>query len=382
MGKRISIVINYEYNENWIGGSYYVQNLIHALQLLDDAEKPLLYIHSLNTNAVAALQQLTGYPYLLPYGNLQLSTLKNQLNLWYKKLFGKYCFSTFPTVQMVFPVLMAANDFPIQKQVFWIPDFQEKHLPQFFSKEEQASRNNVYKEAKEVAQYIVFSSKDAQKDFNTFYPGAKATQCVLNFASYHAHNGLPTKESVFQKFGINEPYFLCSNQFWAHKNHIVVLQAIALLKAKGTQATVVFTGKEHDYRNPDYFTGLQAAVKELHIEDQVRFLGFIQREEQIVLMQQAKAIIQPSLFEGWSTVIEDAMAQNAYIIAADLSVNKEQLHDYPNHRFFERTSAQALADSLMAECPQVPAIDYSLRLRKFGQSFMDIAKIVAKQPQS
>ena len=44
-------------------------------------------------------------------------------------------------------------------------------------------------------------------------------------------------------------------------------------------------------------------------------------------MKNAKAIIQPSLFEGWSTVIEDARSLQVPVIATDLTVNIEQLGD-------------------------------------------------------
>jgi hypothetical protein len=51
-------------------------------------------------------------------------------------------------------------------------------------------------------------------------------------------------------------------------------------------------------------------------------------------MKHAKAVIQPSLFEGWSTVIEDAMAMNQVVIASDLQVNIEQLGE--NGIYFKR----------------------------------------------
>jgi glycosyltransferase involved in cell wall biosynthesis len=44
-------------------------------------------------------------------------------------------------------------------------------------------------------------------------------------------------------------------------------------------------------------------------------------------MKYANAVIQPSFFEGWSTVVEDAMAVNTPVIASSLDVNIEQLAD-------------------------------------------------------
>ena len=41
-----NITLIYQYNENWIGGTYYIQNIIKALNFLKDADKPELTIIS------------------------------------------------------------------------------------------------------------------------------------------------------------------------------------------------------------------------------------------------------------------------------------------------------------------------------------------------
>jgi hypothetical protein len=50
-------------------------------------------------------------------------------------------------------------------------------------------------------------------------------------------------------------------------------------------------------------------------------VGFIDRAEQTMLLKNAISIVQPSLFEGWSTVVEDAKALNQYMILSDIPVN-------------------------------------------------------------
>ena len=101
------------------------------------------------------------------------------------------------------------------------------------------------------------------------------------------------------------------------------------------------------------------------------FLGFIEREEQLILLKNAQAVIQPSLFEGWSTVIEDVKAQNNYIIASNLGVHQEQLIDYPNYSLFDPKSATDLAEKMQQ---QFIKNDYSYdqKIRKFGDSFVNI----------
>lgn len=366
-------MLNYQYNEDWIGGTYYIQNLIHALNTLSDNEKPILFINSENEKAVEQLKELTSYPYLNGFGFYKLNLFQRGVNFLSRKFFKKIYFKTFPNYDVAFPALHADKKC-LQKQIFWIPDFQEKYLPHFFSEEDIVSRDSFYNFIKEKSHHLIFSSIDAQKDFNTFYSQGFPKQYVLNFATFHNNKNLPCKEDVFKKFSIEGDYFLCSNQFWIHKNHIVVLKAIALLKKEGKNITVVFTGKEKDYRNPDYFSDLKEQVGVLGIANNVKFLGFIDRDDQIVLLKNCKSIIQPSLFEGWSTVNEDAKAENVFILAGNLNVNIEQLQNYPNYSLFDPNDEKSLSVELKKEMFVIKDADYSQNVKSFGKEFMNIVQ--------
>ena len=63
-------------------------------------------------------------------------------------------------------------------------------------------------------------------------------------------------------------------------------------------------------------------------------------------MQQAIAIIQPSLFEGWSTVVEDAKAIGQFIVLSSLPIHKEQIST--NCLFFEPFDVEDLAEKMQA----------------------------------
>jgi glycosyltransferase involved in cell wall biosynthesis len=92
-------------------------------------------------------------------------------------------------------------------------------------------------------------------------------------------------------------------------------------------------------------------------------------------MNSAVAIVQPSLFEGWSTVIEDAMAMSRNVIASDLDVNIEQLGD--NGFYFERNSADGLASVLNNFIPKQINYSYKLKQLKFGMDFINIIEKIA-----
>ena len=69
---------------------------------------------------------------------------------------------------------------------------------------------------------------------------------------------------------------------------------------------VVATGSKEDYRHPDHYAGLMAQVQRLRVGDRFRHLGTVGYDELMALMRDSVAVINPSLFEGWSTTVEEA----------------------------------------------------------------------------
>jgi glycosyltransferase involved in cell wall biosynthesis len=95
-------------------------------------------------------------------------------------------------------------------------------------------------------------------------------------------------------------------------------------------------------------------------------------------------VIQPSLFEGWSTVVEDAKAIGRPLIVSDLPVHKEQTENLANVWFFPKGSSQRLADVIEQLWPTLSAgPDLSgekkarrltfARRRVLGRQFVEIA---------
>ena len=222
---------------------------------------------------------------------------------------------------------------------YWMFDFQHRHMPNMFQVEEFERREANFFTIAEKAKDIVFSSHNAKEDFFKFYFETKGNLHVFQFVSLMQ---IPPKQA--NKAPYPTKYFIVCNQFWPHKNHEVVLKAMAFIKKAGANINVIFTGK-YDYApSKDYVEMLQNFIRNNHLKDQVFFTGFISRNEQIQLIQNALAVIQPSLFEGWSTVIEDAKALDKFIVASDIAINREQLKD--NMVFFDPHNDLELAKHL------------------------------------
>jgi glycosyltransferase involved in cell wall biosynthesis len=376
MATRRKIGIIYKYNENWIGGTYYILNLINALNYTEDHLKPVIVVIADTREEYEDLVKQTKYPYtILMHRYKKLSLLKRVCNKFYRLLFNRLLFSDTINVKFpVFPVSYVDAFFKeFARKIYWIPDFQEHHLPEFFTKEDIDKRLQWQSEIQKEKGAVVFSSHDAKSDFNRLYPFSTLNQFVVPFAVTHPSYQELDFGDLVKKFGIPETYFFSPNQFWVHKNHIVILKAIQLLKSRGISISVVFTGKEHDYRYPGYYDFLKEYIHKYDISNHVYFLGFIDRREQLKLMSNALAVIQPSKCEGWSTVIEDVKAMNQYVIASDINVHKEQLDS--NCAFFNPDDESGLAgllENIMQSKAVLSSLDYSEKQKKFAKLFLEM----------
>jgi len=376
MGKRTKLGIYFSYNENWIGGTYYITNIIEALKTIQDNDLPKIYFISENLKDLEVIKQLN-YPYakyLIIGGNQKKEFLRKTLNKITANRFKLSTNSKIVSLDLIFPYLPNQFLSKIKNRLSWIPDLQEKHLPEFFSTEELGGRDRECKRIANHEKNVLFSSQDAFNDFTKFYPDATAHKHILNFAVTHPKYDHINIGYLKAKYHLKDKYFFSPNQFWKHKNQIVILKAVKLLKENGQlNFQTAFSGKEHDYRNPEYFESLKKYVAENDLADYVKFLGFIDREDQLQLMNNAEAIIQPSLFEGWSTVVEDAKAMNQCIIASSLNVHGEQLGN--DAYFFDPTDPEALSEimlKIMNEEKVKYQKNYKENIQKFGQDFINI----------
>jgi glycosyltransferase involved in cell wall biosynthesis len=308
---------------DWPGGVNYVINLVKAISQSKQAVKPELFFIINNDNS----ESYTLYESIFKYFKSVIIVGDKKPNI--EDFFGNNVnyFDTFKeifsVIDLVYPLLSDA--FENLNCISWIPDFQHLHLPNFFSQAEINGRNMSFDKIARNAKLVVFSSKDAEKDFKYFYPYYTCATRVLNFHTLIEQKQLnEDPDAVIRKYSLPNQFILNCNQFWVHKDHKTVFEAIAKLKINGIILNLVCTGAKEDYRFPDYYKKLNDYIYELGIEDQVFILGFIPRDDQIQLIRKSCALIQSSWFEGWSTVVEDGRALGKYIVLSDIDVHKEQ----------------------------------------------------------
>ena len=371
MDTRTRVGLIYSYNENWIGGTYYILNLIRALNRLPDSKKPTVVLLTENRKTLQSVKEKTRYPYLdfIKYP-IKLGLLERGIN----KITSFLGFNVFrndlrnPSLHLLYPKYPGNIKSDTLAKINWIPDFQEEFLPDLFTEEQIQGRRKRRKRIAATADLLVFSSKDSQGHFNDLYPESKAEQFVLHFAVTHPDLSGLDADQILNKYQLDRPYYFIPNQFWVHKDHPTALKALKQLKQHNSEVLFAFSGKEYDHRSKDYVQQLKSFVAEEGLENNVKFLGFLPRAEQLLILRQSLAVIQPSLFEGWSTVVEDAKAQNKFLFLSDLPVHAEQVKE--NRVFFERSNPDDLADKILNTPVVVQERDYQENIQQFGLDFL------------
>ena len=101
---------------------------------------------------------------------------------------------------------------------------------------------------------------------------------------------------------------------------------------------------------------LRRLLADLEIADRVRLLGLVPRKDQMQIFRHATLVLQPPLFEGWSTVLEDAKALGRPVLASDIAVHREQFESAGDGTasFFPPTDHEALAAALAVRWRRVP----------------------------
>ncbi len=226
----------------------------------------------------------------------------------------------------------------------WIPDFQHLRLPDLYSPAALRHLDGTFARICERSTGVVVSSCDVREDLLRFQPHIAPRCRVLHFVSGLAAAGDSGDDpaSVARRLGVDEPYFHLPNQFWVHKNHAVVVDALAALRSSGRHARVVCTGHTADPRRPDHFDALRARIDRLGVSAQFTMVGVVPYADVVALMRGAIAVINPSRFEGWSTTVEECKSIGKQLLLSDIPVHREQAP--PRARYFDPDDPQRLAD--------------------------------------
>jgi len=242
-------------------------------------------------------------------------------------------------------IFSLGKQFPVP-WVGYIYDFQHKYFPKYFPEKIRMKRDRDFKEMTSDARAIIVNSISVKNDIKSFYPESNCEVFSLPFAPipHESWFSLPVN-SLNAKYSLPEKYFLISNQFNVHKSHLTAFQALSIFldQVKKREVFIVCTGKTENSLFPEYIYDLRFKIKELKIDDRVIFLGHIPKIDQIQIMRNSIAVLQPTLFEGGpgGGSVYDAVTLGVPAIVSDIPINLEISEK--GVFFFKTNSAEDLA---------------------------------------
>lgn len=368
---------------DWIGGVNYFKNLFSAIQSFPNARIHVVVFTGMKSD----VSSIDGLVDIVRSSIFDRKTVPWWIATFLGRVFPKRNFLLYFLLRKQ-KIDLTSHSRPMWKgcsipSIGWIADFQHVCLPQFFSKRERAARDKQFVDIMNRCSAVILSSQAALDDFIKFDPKNKTPAYVLRFISgaHHDSSELPSREEVMNKYNLDRSWFHVPNQFWAHKNHKTIIEALRLIKEKGKSLLVVATGSTSDYRNAEYFPSLMNLVSIYGLKDEFRVLGMVPYSDVVALMRYSVAVINPSLFEGWSTSVEESKAMGKTVLLSDIPVHREQAPEWGY--YFKADDCESLAMQMMDVVCEFDEEVYMSRkkkaelerlinMRHFSEQYIDI----------
>ena len=174
------------------------------------------------------------------------------------------------------------------------------------------------------AAYVITGTEEGKKQIVDFYHADENRVRVIPFpVPPFAFEEKAKSAGILEKFSLHSPYLFYPAQFWPHKNHIALVHTLKLLRDRHTlDIEVVFCGSDKG----NLLHVLEMA-QELGLENHVRFLGFVTKEELYDLYRNAFAMVYPSLFGPDNLPPLEAFAIGCPVVASRVAGSVEQLGD-------------------------------------------------------
>lgn len=109
---------------------------------------------------------------------------------------------------------------------------------------------------------------------------------------------------VRRRYDLPQRFMIYPVQTYPHKNHLRLLQALATLRDRdGLVIPLITPGNPRSY----FYPVIAQRVQELHLEDQVRFVGVVTPLELHCFYRLSTLMVYPSLFDGFGMPLGEAM---------------------------------------------------------------------------
>jgi glycosyltransferase involved in cell wall biosynthesis len=267
-------------------------------------------------------------PRPIKHHNPDILRSRPEVRLWFEHCGVDLMFYPWPqsvSFESGIPYIMAIHDLQHRLQ----PEF-----PEVSANGEREYREYLFRNGARHATLLIADSEVGKEDILNFYgPYGVTPECVkvLPFlpASYLA---LDVSESERQRvrttYHLPERYLFYPAQFWPHKNHARLVQALGLLNEQyQMKVPVVFCGSWSGEIRQRTFNELMSLCSKLRLETQIHCLGYVGNEDMSALYSEAQALVMPTFFGPTNIPVLEAWACACPVLTSDIRGIREQVAD-------------------------------------------------------
>jgi len=195
-----------------------------------------------------------------------------------------------------------------------IPDIQHEYHPDYFSNQELSLRKAYIQPSCEAATEIITISEYSKQCI--------VDKCNIDSAKIHVihlaagdkyHDPDIDIEAVKLKYCLPERYLFYPANCWPHKNHQMLIMALFLYhRSFNDPIHLVLSGSGMSENQP-----VRDVIAQYELQEYIHILDYVDSDDMPALYKNAKALVFPSLFEGFGIPLLEAMAAGCPVIASD-----------------------------------------------------------------
>ena len=183
-------------------------------------------------------------------------------------------------------------DIPYVATVWDVQHRTHPWFPEVSAAAEWLKREHLHGELLRRAARVVTGTAVGAEQLGFFYQVPRERICLLPHPAPRPV-AVPAQPSAALSPLQGERFFFYPAQFWAHKNHVGLLEALKILAERhGLRLQLALTGADKGNR-----AHVERSARELGVLEQVRFLGFVSPGELAWLYRHAVALVYPA-FSG------------------------------------------------------------------------------------
>lgn len=226
----------------------------------------------------------------------------------------------------------------------------QPHFPEVSAGGEWAWREYLFRNLTRHATLVLVDSEVGREDALEFYGPHGLTEDRVRVLPFQPPSYLNTAPSVAARARVRaahalpERYLFYPAQFWPHKNHLRLVQALALLRDRGERVHLVLSGAHTGVHRERAYERMMREAARRRVDAQIHVLGYVANADMSVLYAEAAGVVMPTFFGPTNIPVVEAWAFGKPLLTSDIRGVREQVGDAG--LLVDPSSVEALAEGV------------------------------------